>query len=95
MNTETEQKTNDRFIDVAVSTTSGPFPDEGFKRVPINQPVKAVLAKAAKALGLTDTDGWVARVDDREIDPNGSYQDNGLSNEVTIDWGPAEGGGGA
>lgn len=95
MNTETECKINDRFIQVAVLTTSGSFPDDGFKRVPINQPVAVLLKKAAKELGLTDTDGWVARVDDREIDPTQSYHEIGLVGEITVDWGPAEGGGGA
>ncbi len=95
VNTENECKTNDHFIHVAVSTTSGLFPNDGLKRVPINQPVKVLLKKAADALGLTDTDGWVARVDDREINPSDSYHDNGLTGEITIDWGPAEGGGGA
>ncbi len=95
MNTENERKTNERFIHATVSTTSGLFPDKGFERVPINQPVKVLLEKAADALGLTDTDGWVARVDDREINPNDSYRDSGLTGEITIDWGPTEGGGGA
>ena len=95
MNTENDCKTDDRFIHAAISTTSGLFPDEGFKRVPINQPVKVLLKKAADALGLTDTKGWVTRVDDREINPSGSYHDNGLKGNITVDWGPAEGGGGA
>lgn len=95
MNTQTEGKTKDQFIDASVSTTSGRFPDEGFKRVPNNQPVKVLLAKAADTLGLADTDGWVARVDDREINATDSYQANGLTGKVTIDWGPSEGGGGA
>jgi hypothetical protein len=57
--------------------------------------VKVLLKKAAKNLGIVDTDGWVARVDDREIDASKSFHDNGLAGKVTIDWGPAEGGGGA
>ena len=93
MNTEVKEK--DQFIEVAVSTTSGQFPDEGFKRTPIHQPVKVILDKAARALGLTETDGWVARVDDLEINPGQSYQYNGLSGQITFDWGPSEGGGGA
>ena len=95
MNTQTENNAKDQFIEAAVSTTSGLFPDEGLKRVPNNQPVKVLLAKAADALGLTSTEGWVARVDDSEINTAGSYQDNGLSGKVIIDWGPSEGGGGA
>lgn len=92
---DTEAKNRDQFIEVAVSTTSGQFPDEGFKCIPLNQPVKVMLEKAARALGLTETENWVARVDDLEINPGQSYQDNGLSGQITIDWGPSEGGGGA
>lgn len=95
MNTQNEDRNKDQFIEAAVSTTSGFFPDDGFKRVPINQPVKVLLEKAAKSIGLADTDGWVARADDREINVNNSYQDNGLAGQITIDWGPSEGGGGA
>ena len=95
MTTEAESNAKDHFIRVAVLTTSGSFPSEGFERVPINQPVDVVLKRAAKHLKLTDTDGWVARVDETEIDPTKNYRDNGLAGEITIDWGPAEGGGGA
>lgn len=95
MNTRKDDRHKDQFIEVAVSTTSGFFPDEGFERVPNNQPVKVLLEKAAKAIGLADTDGWVARVDDREVNVNSSYRDNGLAGQITIDWGPSEGGGGA
>ena len=93
MNTEVKDK--DHFIEVAVFTTSGHFPDEGFIRIPLNQPVKVMLDKAARALGLTETEGWVSRVDDLVINPGQNYQDNGLSGQITIDWGPSEGGGGA
>lgn len=85
-------------VRVAVGTTSGFYPAEGFDEVPPNQKVDVQLKKAAKALNITDTSGWVATVTEptgkRAIDPSRSYADNGLSGEVTIDWGPSEGGGG-
>lgn len=78
-----------------MSTTSGFFPDGGFKQIHVNQPIKVLLEKAADALNLTGTNEWVVRVDDREINPTESYQDNELAGQITIDWGPSEGGGGA
>ena len=92
---EAVSRTTDRTVDVAVSTTSGRFPDRGFQPLSNNQPVGTMLSKAAEALGLTKTHRWVARVDDREIEPKDSYKDNALFGKITIDWGPSEGGGGA
>jgi hypothetical protein len=85
---------NRHFVQVRVVTTSGSFPKHGYERAPINQPVKVILQHAAKALEIVDTAGWVARVEDREIDPNRNYQDNNLSGKIVIDYGPREGGGG-
>ncbi len=81
-------------IEVAVVTTSGRYPADGRDRVPSHQPVKVELAAAARALNIVDTSTWIARVGGREIDPNKSYVDNGLTSPVTIDYGPREGGGG-
>lgn len=85
---------SEKFIAVAISTTSGFFPATGFERLPIHQKVEAQLGKAAKALNLTDTTGWIATVDKRTINPQQNYEENGLHGEVEIDWGPTEGGGG-
>ena len=79
---------------VEVATTSGFYPEGHPARVPINQPVADELARAAKALELTDTTGWVVTVNKRIIEPGLSYEANGLMGCVVIDWGPAEGGGG-
>ena len=81
-------------IEVQVITTSGTAPENGFDHVPAHQPVKVELARAQKQLEITQTEGWVALVADREIDTSKSYADNGLAGEIKIDWGPREGGGG-
>lgn len=88
----TESK--DNFVDVRVVTTSGSFPKQGFERVPVNQPIKVVLHKAAVALKITDTSNWVARAGEQELDITKSYSDHHLTGQVVIDYGPKEGGGG-
>jgi hypothetical protein len=86
-------KPNHLFVEVI--TASGTFPAEGFDEVPINQPVKVELMHAAKELHLTNTSGWVALVDDRELDVEKDYAANSLSGHVVIKFGPRETGGGA
>lgn len=81
-------------IAVVVVTTSGTYPNTGADHVPINQPVRVQLEKAARALEITDTSGWVARVNGNDIDANRSYAENNLSGSITIDFGKREGGGG-
>ena len=81
-------------IDVVIVTTSGVYPATGADQLPINQPVRVQLARAAANLGITDTAGWIARVGGVEIDANRSYEENSLDGSITIDYGPREGGGG-
>ena len=81
-------------IEVAVITTSGSWPAEGFESVPLNQPVKTQLQQAAKKLELADTSNWIAKIGLRELDASKSYEANNLSGKVEIDYGPREGGGG-
>lgn len=90
-----ENKCNEKFIKVAVCTTSGRVPKDDFVSVQTDQPIEILLHEASKELGLTDTKDWIAQTDDREINPKLSYQENKLFDKVTIDWGPSEGGGGA
>jgi hypothetical protein len=80
---------------VAVVTTSGTFPAQGFDEVPANQPVKVELARTARELHLTNTDGWVATVAGRALDVEKSYVDNHLTGQVEVQWGPPVGGGGS
>lgn len=94
MEKEGPKDNKDQFVEVAVVTTSGAFPETGADRVPANQKVRQQLKAAALALGLADTANWVAKVDGHEINPETSYTDNGLKGKVHIDWGPREGGGG-
>lgn len=85
---------NEKFVQVAVHTTSGSDPDEGYEKHNGNQPVKQALRKAEKRFKITDTTGWVALVNEQKIDPEQSYDALGLAGEIDIDWGPEEGGGG-
>lgn len=82
-------------LEVRVATTSGIYPSTGFKEVPIEEKVSVILREAAKELKISNTDGWIAKVDGRKIDPNLSYKENGLSGKITIDYGKEHGGGGA
>lgn len=81
-------------LGVVVLTTSGRWPTQGGESTPINQPVHVVLAKAARELAIVDTTGWIATVGGREINVSSSFADNGLTGEVTIDFGPRAAGGG-
>jgi hypothetical protein len=92
MNTEKEKPEN--HVEVAVVTTSGSWPDEGFEGTPSNQKVKIVLKKAVDKLHIVSTEKWVAKVNGREVNPDLSYEENHLSGKITIDYGPREGGGG-
>ena len=93
-----EKLPKDQFVEVSISTTAGFYPTEGFERVPAHQKVSVLLGKAQNELNIKDVAGWIATVTDgsgkRQIDPERSYLDNGLSGKVEIDWGPSEGGGG-
>lgn len=80
---------------VAVLTTAGSYPAESFEELPENQPVKVELERAAKALKLTNTTNWVAKVGGIELDIEQSYAANRLSGKVEINYGPRETGGGA
>jgi hypothetical protein len=91
----TRPKTTHEFVEVTVFTTSGTFPEEGALRVPPVTVVKQVLARAAANLGLTDTTDWVVTVGGRDINPDRSFTQNGLTGRVELEWGPREGGGGA
>lgn len=94
MNDKAHSHDDTHHVQVAVLTTSGRWPTDGFDRQPSNQKVRVTLDRAAKELNITNTTGWVAIVLEREIDPERSFADNILSGEVSIDFGPRAGGGG-
>ncbi|MBS0505257.1 MAG: hypothetical protein JSS55_15970 [Proteobacteria bacterium] len=80
---------------VVVVTTAGVFPAEGAKRYADSTTVATILEQARKKLKITETPGWVAVVDNRDVDPALTLGQAGLAGSVTIEWGPREGGGGA
>jgi hypothetical protein len=79
---------------VTVFTTSGTFPAQGALRVDRGELIADVLARAARKLQLTQTEGWVAQVGGVDINPQQTFAQAGLSGEVDIEWGEREGGGG-
>lgn len=94
-----EKPPKEQFVEVSVATTAGFYPAEGTDRTPIHQKISVILKKTQDKLSLSDVSNWVASVTDsnghRELNPDNSYLDSGLSGSVEIDWGPREGGGGA
>jgi hypothetical protein len=97
MNAESKKPTpKPNHIFVAVVTTAGSSPSEGFDEVPVNQKIKVALQHAARELGIPSesVENWVATVAGREINTSQSYADAGLSGEISISWGPRETGGG-
>ena len=81
-------------IHVTVITTAGVWPAEGFESIPVHQKVRQILLRAADHLKITDTSGWVAVADGKELNIEATYLENGLHGCVSIDYGPREGGGG-
>jgi hypothetical protein len=91
---EQHSKALPQHTEVAVITTSGTWPEEGFDSVPIHQPIRIELQRAVKELRIADTTGWVAKVGSHELNVDQNYVENNLSGKVEIDYGPREGGGG-
>jgi hypothetical protein len=83
-------------LEAQVITPSGIFPDdEKWRRVKASDLVSDLLDRAAQKLKLTNVSDWVAFVDDRQINPAQTFEQNGLSGQVEIEWHKPEGGGGA
>ncbi|QYA25153.1 hypothetical protein G3I01_06380 [Gramella sp. MT6] len=87
-------KDQENFIKVSVVTTSGSYPGEDFVEIPLHQKIKIVLQKAAKELNIVSTDKWKAKVNGNVINPESTFLENNFTEEITIDYGPIEGGGG-
>lgn len=86
---------SDHHLEVAVLTTSGRWPaGDAYEKEPFAKPLEEVLRQAAHALNLVGTDGWLATVGDRELDPKKSFAENTLTGKVLIQFGPRAGGGG-
>jgi hypothetical protein len=90
----TNSANDEKFVNVVICTSSGFFPEEGTNRVPENQKIRVQIEKANRALKLTDTTGWIATVDGRQLNIDTSYADYELIGTIEIDWGKPEGGGG-
>jgi hypothetical protein len=80
---------------VMVVTTAGVFPAEGNKRYPAGTLISSVLEDAARKLHITAAPDWIVTVDGRDVNPAMSFEQQGLSGTIKIEWGPREGGGGA
>jgi hypothetical protein len=91
---EQKEKVEEKFVEVAVLTTSGTYPTSGYNRIPSHQKVRVELEKAKKELNVVDITNWVARVGGNEINVDLSYLENNLHDQIDIDWGPRQGGGG-
>lgn len=85
---------HEKFIEVRVVTTAGVYPESGFERVSEKEHVKTLLKRADEKLHIMDSQGWIAVVSGRKIDINRTFQENGLSGRIEIDWGPDHGAGG-
>lgn len=83
-------------IAVAIITPSGTFPnDDDYRRTTGSHIVAEILALAAEKLKLTNTSDWVAFANDKAVEVNHTFKQNGLHDIVEIEWHKREGGGGA
>lgn len=93
---QAQDKESKKPIAVAVITPSGSFPTEDdYRRSEGGQVVAEILALAAEKLKLTNTADWVAYANDKLLDVNQTFKQNGLHDIVEIEWHKHEGGGGA
>jgi len=81
-------------IELKVVTTAGNFPESGFQEFNSHEKLETVLKDAARFLKLQNTDGWIARLGDRQLNPALSLETNGIPNKSKISWAPSEPGGG-
>ncbi len=92
----TTEAAADKALGVAVITPVGVFPnDDDYRRAFADEKIEKVLKETAAAQHLTNTEGWVAKVKDRPVSPDKTFEQEGLSCVVEIEWHKPEGGGGA
>ena len=94
MSAQSHDEHGGNFVEIAVHTTAGIYPSADYVEYPSHQPVRHALQTAEKKLKITDSSNWVALIGEKEINPDASYADQGLTGQLDIDWGPREGGGG-
>jgi hypothetical protein len=80
---------------VTVVTTAGTYPAGGANRYPVSTQISAVLAEAARKLGIRDSSTWIVTVAGRDVSPTSTFAQAHLTGNVALEWGPREGGGGA
>ena len=88
------QEEHKHLVGIQVVTGSGNYPESGFKHYNLHEKLGAVLRQAAHHLKLQNTDGWVARVGDRQLNPELTLEANQIPNDSKIFWAPTERGGG-
>lgn len=81
-------------IAVKVVTTAGNFPESGFKEFNAHEKLETVLKEAAHFLKLQNTGTWIARLGDRQLNPELSLEANHIPDKSKISWAPSEPGGG-
>lgn len=81
-------------IAVKVVTTAGNFPESGFQEFNSHEKLETVLKEAARFLKLQNTDTWIARLGDRQLNPALSLEANQIPDKSKISWAPSEPGGG-
>lgn len=83
-------------LGVAVLTPSGTFPnDTDYRRAHEGEHIEVILKKAAEELKLTNTSDWVVLYENREIDGHKTFEQEGLSCVIELEWHKREGGGGS
>lgn len=90
----TDDKHQAHTINVRVVTSSGHYPKHGHEKVPVEEPIQAILNRAANQLEIVDSSSWVATINGAVVQATMTYQQLKLHGEVVIDWGRHEGGGG-
>lgn len=83
-----------KHVAIQVLTGSGNFPETGFRDYASQERLANVLKLAANHLKLQSTDGWVARLGDRELNPTLTIAANNIPNDSKILGGRRESGGG-
>ena len=81
-------------VNIQVVTGSGNYPESGYRHYNRHEKLETVLHQAAKHLKLQNTDGWVAKLVDRTLDPSRTIWENQILDESKIFWAAPERGGG-
>jgi len=89
-----EHDQHEHKIEVKIVTTAGNFPETGFKEFSRQEKLETVLKEAAEHLKLHNTENWIARLGDRQLNPALSLEANQIPDKSKISWAPSEPGGG-